>query len=269
MSFLYNFISILSLLLLLNGCEKRVYDLGVYRYSELQDSSFIPIESDILNSGRYRVKVDLDIPKKVRDEIIALLKSVEESVYIENSVLDSNLTHTIRGDFSKVGNYLNGRVEIINSRFNLVEKRIPVVIDNNSSIGENFKREVKKLFTIKRGFILSKRVGDDNIAIFEISLGRNSSIGKGDAVSIYRVEQGVDFLTRDVKYRLVKIASGTVSDKIYRDRAWIFLKRDSYVNKIELGNLIIIGYNRFSDYLEDGGHLLKNHPELLDNSIFR
>lgn len=252
--------SLVVVALLLTSCSQKVYDLGVYRYSELKPSNYIPSESDINSSGLYRVLLE-ELEPDILRSVEPILKGLERV-----KLVDSECDYRIRTSLKSIRGYRVGELEIFNSRLQSVEKRVPIF-----SEGDKFEleKELKEFFKKKRGYILSKRIGDDNQAIFEISLGRNSGILKGDKVSIYDIRVGEEFLSGLKKSRIVKIASGKVSDKIYPERAWITLQKDSYKHRIGLGNLIIIGYNSFKDYLEDGNNLLENHPELLDNSMFK
>lgn len=106
-----------------------------------------------------------------------------------------------------------------------------------------------KNFLAPKGYIMQHRIDADK-GIVQVSIGSLDGLSTGDEVQIYTTQRTINPLTDEEELHDVKIAEGTVSNKLNEHRAWIILEESN--RKLKLGDYIKARYSKgFGDYFND------------------
>ena len=110
-----------------------------------------------------------------------------------------------------------------------------------------------KNFFAPKGFILSKR-SDGKKNLFQVTLGSQHGLRKGNNVNIYSIKSIPNPLTGEDETEEVVIAKGKVSEKLTANRAWIIVEDENPSNPVHLGDYMKVEYSKGTlDYLNDLG----------------
>lgn len=104
-----------------------------------------------------------------------------------------------------------------------------------------------KNFLAPKGYVMEQRNDGDEI-IVQVTIGSADGLKTGEEVSLYSVKSTINPLTDEEEIHDVKIASGTISNKITAHRAWIII--EDKIQDIKIGDYIKAYYsNGFGDFL--------------------
>ena len=124
-----------------------------------------------------------------------------------------------------------------------IRPSIKLIAQRAVDIGLGKAKAKLQNFFASRAYILEKRTnGDRNI--FKVSMGDNNNLKPGDNIDIYTREIATNSLTRSANVEERKIAEGKVTDFVTNTTAWITVPDKVQANRIRLGDLARVRYQR-------------------------
>lgn len=126
-----------------------------------------------------------------------------------------------------------------NSRLanNLLRKSAVNAIKKSAHQLQNFFSEKRK------AYILEKR-NKKNKNIFQISLGKESGIIKGQKVTIFSKREQKNNLTDETYIEDITLGTGVISNIINKNTAWIIVKNADVASKILLGDYVTVEFKK-------------------------
>jgi hypothetical protein len=241
------------------SCSTTVSSIEDFDQVELEISKFTPRTEKVLQNKIYKIFIEKE--KEFIQEILKDFKNIE---IVENKNLSTDFN--IRADFEKLyfdnKEIVLGNLTISNNYLGIIEDIFPIVKDYNIS------QELQIFFSLKRGYILEKRINRDDEPIFKINLGKSSKLKTGDEINIYGVIETESFLSGEKISIFQKIDIGTISEILEDEYSWIYLQNPKMEKKITLGTLVILkNRDDFGSLLEDGKNFTNRNSEILENNI--
>lgn len=129
-----------------------------------------------------------------------------------------------------------------------IEKLLPVMAED--VVNKNITDIANQLAAT--GYVLAKRSGKDG-TVFQISLGENHGLEKGDEIKVFSRKQIEAKHAKDEKVKA--IASGTVSNLIDKDTAWVTISKSNGAEEVHYADYVRVvrerGVMSYLKYLFD------------------
>lgn len=100
---------------------------------------------------------------------------------------------------------------------------------------------IENVFSPK-GYVLERRTNGEK-SIIKISLGQNNGVEESQKAEIFSVVQNKNPITNKMDLVQNKIAEGKVSDKVFRNYAWIIMD-DEQASSIKVGDVVKLSFEK-------------------------